>query len=78
MSTIYFMAIAKKQQYIIDKLDKAKGELMKKALSVIPEITAVKFDFGQKILEVEARKNMEEQVKLACSTAGTSFRSRLK
>ena len=72
------MVIGRKQQYIIDKLDAKKGELMKKALSVIPEITAVRFDVGLCILEVEARKNMEDQVKLACSTAGTSLRARLK
>lgn len=72
------MARAKTQYYILDNLDKESGELMRKSLASVPDITGITVDLRQGMIAIESRADMEPQVKLACDVAGTTFRTRVK
>lgn len=72
------MARAKKQYFIVDNLDKESGEVMKKSLAALPGVRGVRYDLQKGMIEVEAEKDMEAQIKLACDVAGTTFRIRVK
>lgn len=72
------MARSKKQYFILDKLDKESGEMMRKSLTALPEVNSCRYDLQKGLIEVDAVKDMEAQVKLACDVAGTIFRIKVK
>jgi hypothetical protein len=72
------MARTKKQYFIVDNLDKESGEVIKKSLSALPDVSGIRYDLQKGMIEVEAGKDMEAQVKLACDVSGTTFRIRVK
>ena len=72
------MARAKIQYFILDNLDKAAGEVMKKSLAAVPGITGITVDLRQGMIAIESKTDVEAQVKLACDVAGTTFRTRVK
>jgi hypothetical protein len=72
------MAKNKSFYYIIDGLNEEKGELLKKALSPVTDIQSITVRSREGLLEIIAPRNVEQEVKIACDVAGTTFRLRAK
>ena len=72
------MARSTKQYFILDKLDRESGDIMKKSLTALPEVNGFRYDLQKGMIEVDAGRDVEDQVKLACDVAGTIFRIRVK
>jgi hypothetical protein len=72
------MAKKKSFYYVIDGLDAEKGETLKNALSPVSDIHSVTVRPREGLVEVIAVRNVEQEVKVACEVAGTSFRIRAK
>jgi hypothetical protein len=64
--------------YLVDKLDSRSTAVMEKSLNMIPEIHSVSISPKQGLVEVYAKKDVEDQVKLACDVAGSIFRTKIK
>ena len=64
--------------YLVDKLDNEKSTIIQKSLKLIPEIQSVSISPKQGLLDIYAKRDVEDQVKLACDVAGTIFRTRIK
>jgi len=76
----YSQAMGKKKSfyYVIDGLTQSNGETLKKALSPVSDIHSVTVRPQEGIVEVIASRNVEQEVKVACEVAGTTFRVRAK
>jgi hypothetical protein len=63
--------------YLIDNLTGDRAVKISNALKAVSEVLEVKASASQGIIEVKATRDVEEQVKMACSIAGTTFRTRM-
>ena len=70
--------MARSFYYLIDGLTPEKGQRLKKALEQIPEISSVFVRPDHGVIELEAARNPEAQVELACAIAGTTLRVEVK
>ncbi len=78
ISYIAAMARVKPFFYLIDGLNREKGEQIRHSLKALTEIEDARFSVDQGVIEVLAQKDMEEQVRLACNVANTVFRTKVK
>jgi hypothetical protein len=62
--------------YVIDKLNRSNAPFLEQALKTVPEIQEAKVRPVQGVVEVTASRDVEEQVRIACSVTGTVFRTR--
>ena len=67
--------MAKTYYYLIDRLNESKAQQLEKALRATDSIESAQWDKLQKIITIEASKNPENQVKMACSIIGGIFRT---
>jgi copper chaperone CopZ len=61
--------------YIVDALTEEKAPILRRALEVVPGIETVRVSVGRGMVEIQAKKSMPEQVKLACEVAGARYRT---
>ena len=78
ISYIAAMARIKPFYYLIDGLNPEKGEQIRQSLKALMEVDDARFSVNQGVVEVFAKKDMEDQVRLACTVAGTGFRTKVK
>ena len=71
------MSKSKTYSYIIDGLSSDNGEKIKKALQNISDIKSITVNVLSGTVDIISVKNVETEVKYACSIAGTSFRVRI-
>ena len=64
--------------YLIDGLTSEKAVRLKRALEQVTDIIGVIVRPSHGVLEVQSNRDVEDEVKMACSLAGTSFRVRIK
>lgn len=64
--------------YLIDGLNAERGQRLKKALEQIAEIAGVVVRPSHGVIEVQANRDPEEQVKMACAVVGVAFRVKMK
>lgn len=64
--------------YIVDRLNEEKATLLAKSLRIIPDVKSVSVSAARGMVEIEAKRDMEQQVRLACDVAGATFRARAK
>ncbi|MFP4563636.1 MAG: hypothetical protein ACLFRY_10050 [Spirochaetia bacterium] len=65
------------QYYLLDNLTKQNAAVLQNSLKIVPDITSAVADVPKGLLQVQARKGVEEQVKLACEVAGILFRTKI-
>ena len=69
--------MSKQFVYLVDDMDVLRVEKMKKALATIPEIEDIKISIGAATVNVMAKKDVEDQVKMAAGIARASFRRKV-
>jgi hypothetical protein len=69
------MARYKSYFYIIDMLNSQNGEVIKKSLTVLPDVYDVILRINQGYIEIKASRNMTPSVKVACEIAQVKFRT---
>ena len=62
--------------YVVDRLTKQNAVTLKRALDAVPDIKNVTIWLAKGVVEVKATRDVEESIKLACSVAGTLFRTK--
>lgn len=65
----------KQYYFLIDNLNENSAVKLKQSLKEISFITNLKTSLSAGILEVTAKQNPEDQVKMACKIAGCGFRT---
>ncbi len=75
---IPYMLRGKRFGYIIDGLTQDKAEVMSKSLRAIPDIFEVDVQANRGVVRVRARRDVEDQIRLACDIAKTRFRTKMK
>jgi hypothetical protein len=70
--------MARSYYYLIDLLDKEKAVIIKKSLSVVPGIEKILVSASQGMVEVRAKMDPEDQVRLACDVAKANYRTSVK
>jgi len=71
------MARNKIYTYLVDKLTMSNAEVLKKALKSVPSVEEVTIKVNSGVLEVTARKEVEQEVAMACSVAGCALRTKV-
>jgi hypothetical protein len=64
--------------YLIDGLNAERGQRLKRALEQLDEVNGVKVHLDHGVIEVQASRDPEAQVKMACTIVGTIFRVKVK
>lgn len=64
--------------YLVDKLDADAAEILRKALTAIPGIENVKVSVNRGMVEIGAKRDMADQVRIACEVAGALYRTRIQ
>ena len=71
------MARKKIYTYLVDKLTMANAEPLKLAINSIPSVEEVFIKVKSGVVEVTARKDVEQEIIMACSVAGCALRTRV-
>jgi len=64
--------------YLIDGLGPEKGEMIKRALGMVPDVRAIIVSVPHGVVEVRSLQNPITQVKMACEIAAITFRTQIK
>lgn len=68
----------KHYHYIVDGLTDEKAALLKKSLTIVPDIRAAEVSASRGTVDVEARRDVADEVRVACDVAGVTFRTRMR
>ena len=63
--------------YLVDRLDPASAVTLKKALGAVPGIRNVSVRTREGVVEVSANRDVEEDLKMACTIAGLVYRTKI-
>lgn len=63
--------------YLIDSLDANNAKVLKTALETVPEIKSVLVSPLKGLVEVQAKFDVTDSVKIACSVAGVKLRTKV-
>lgn len=72
------MPRGKRYAYIVDGLTEEKGEVIAKGLRAVSDIFEVDVMPKRGVVQVRARKDVEDQVRIACGIAKARFRTKMK
>lgn len=64
-------------RYVVDMLTHESAAIISKSLSAIPDVLGVTVHPRRGLVEVKARRNLEEQVRMACGIARVTYRTRM-
>lgn len=65
-------------RYVVDSLTSVNAEKLKVALNSVDSIVGVKISPTTGVLEVQAIRNVYDEIGIACKFAGVSIRTELK
>jgi hypothetical protein len=68
----------KQYHYIVDGLNEEKARTLRQGLSIVPVIRTAQVNVSRSTVEVEASRDVADEVKVACDVAGVHFRTRLR
>ncbi len=76
----YYLAMLRRRSfhYLVDGLTADKAAILRRSLAILPEVYAVEVSVGRGTVEVQARRDLADQVRLACSVAEVHYRTRAK
>ena len=72
------MARSKTYYYVIDKLTEESAPKIRSALKAIDSVDDVRTKIASGIVEVDAKRDMESELKMAAEIAGCTFRTRVQ
>jgi hypothetical protein len=64
--------------YVVDQLTEKNAPFIKKSLDALSHVSAVSVEPKRNMVRVKARKDVTEQVKMACELARAQFRTKVK
>ncbi len=64
-------------RYVVDKLTAENAEVISRSLRAIPDVLGVAVNPRRGLVEVKARRNPEQQVRMACGIAEVNYRTRM-
>lgn len=64
--------------YVVDGLTQEKAEIVEKGLRAVPDIFEVAVYPNRGVVQVRARRDVEDQIRIACDIAKARFRTRMK
>ena len=65
-------------RYVVDMLDTNSAEIISKSLRALPDISGVAVYPNRGTVEIRAKRDMEDQVRMACDIAKVRVRTRMK
>ena len=68
---------AKVYTFLVDKLTLENGEVLRRAIMSVEAVQDAQIKVKAGVVEVRAKKDIEEEFKIACSVAKCTFRSRV-
>jgi hypothetical protein len=68
----------RKFHYLVDGMTEESAVVLRKSLTIIPDVKTVHVSPGRSMIEVEARRDVADQVRLACEVAGVHYRTRAR
>lgn len=68
----------KHYHYIVDGLTDEKAALLKRSLTIVPDIKSAQVSASRGTVDVEARRDVADEVRVACEVAGITFRTRMR
>lgn len=72
------MARSKTYYYLVDKLNEESAPRIRSALKALDAVDDVRARLASGIIEVDARRDMETEVKMAVEIAGCVFRTKVQ
>jgi len=63
--------------YLIDSLNKDNAIILKKALETVPEIKSIVISPVKGLVEIKAKSDITDSLKLACSVANVKLRTKV-
>ena len=78
MCNINIMFGVKSYIYLIDSLTDANAPMMRTALETIPGVKKVLISPVKGLIEIQAKSDVIDSVKLACDVAGVKLRTQVK
>jgi len=64
--------------YLVDGLTPEKEAQMERGLDVVSGVSDVQVSASRSTVELKAKKDVEDKVRVACDVAGVRFRVRVK
>ncbi|TVR32777.1 MAG: hypothetical protein EA404_06680 [Spirochaetaceae bacterium] len=64
-------------RYVVDMLTPENAEIIARSLRIIPDISGVAVHPRRGTVEIKARRDMQQQVRMACDIAKARFRTRV-
>ena len=68
----------KRYHYIVDGLTTETAALLKKSLAIVPQIRSAEVSASRGTVDVDARRDVADEVRVACGVAGVTFRTRMR
>jgi hypothetical protein len=68
---------SKVRSYLVDGLTEEKAQAMVASLRGLNEVEGVDVSVSRSTVRVKSRRDLEDQVKLACDVAGVKYRTRV-
>ena len=63
--------------YLIDSLNNTNAKVLKTALETVPGVKSVAVSPTRGLVEIKAKSDITESLKLACTVAGVKLRTRI-
>lgn len=64
--------------YLVDGLTDEKAATMRRSLAIVSGIRSVNISVSRGSVEVDARRDVADAVRIACEVAGARFRTRVR
>ena len=68
----------KTYHYLVDGLTQANVGVLRRSLATVPEIRTAVVDVGRSTVEVDATRDVADEIRLACEVAGIVYRTRMR
>jgi len=68
---------SKVRSYLVDGLTEERAEAMAASLRGLSEVEGVDVSVSRSTVRVKSRRELEDQVKLACNVAGVKYRTKV-
>ena len=68
---------AKVRSYLVDGLTEEKAQAMVASLRGLDEVEGVDVSVSRSTVRIRSKRDLEDQVKLACDVAGVKYRTKV-
>jgi len=68
----------KTYHYVVDGLTDSSAVVLRKSLATVPEIRNAVVHVGRGTIEVDATRDVSDEIRLACDVAGVAYRTQAR